>query len=75
MNTHHPPPPPPHPLTPSQSLRESCWKARDEAATKEKAGEQKLKQVYHEAEQRCKAAKEEALRDATENHKARPKLP
>ena len=36
-----------------QTLRDNCWRARDDAAALEKACDQKLKQAYREAEVGC----------------------
>lgn len=36
-----------------QTLRDNCWRARDNAATLEKTCDQKLKQAYREAEVGC----------------------
>lgn len=79
-----------------QTLRDNCWKARDDAATLEKTCDQKLKQAYREAEvgcahacvcalcypplpspfqQRCKAAKAEALTEARDAQKVLPLKP
>ena len=54
----------------AQSLRDSCWKAKDEAAELEKACEQKLKAAHIETEQRCKAVKTETVTKAREEQQA-----
>ena len=50
----------------SQSLYDSCWKAKDEAAILEKVCEEKLKAAHIETERRCKTAKTETLTKARE---------
>ena len=52
-----------------QSLRDKCWKARDEAAEKEKAFETKLQESYQQVEQRCKQVKTDTLQEARDNQK------
>lgn len=53
-----------------QSLRDSCWKAKDMAAEVEKDCEQKLRAASIEAEQRCKSVRTATLTQAQEDQQA-----
>lgn len=53
-----------------QALRDSCWKAKDEAAAAEKACEAKLKATHIETEKRCKSIKTETLEKAREEQQS-----
>ena len=53
-----------------QTLRDSCWKAKDEAAATEKACEAKLKAAHIETEKRCKSIKTETMEKAREEQQS-----
>lgn len=53
-----------------QTLRDSCWKAKDEAAAIEKACEAKLKAAHIETEKRCKSIKTETLEKTREEQQS-----
>lgn len=53
-----------------QSLRDSCWKAKDMAAKVEKDCEQKLRAAHIETEQRCKSVRTATLTEAREEQQA-----
>ena len=53
-----------------QSLRDSCWKAKDEAANLEKVYEEKVKDAHIAATERVKTAKAELQSKAREDQQA-----
>lgn len=53
-----------------QSLRDSCWKAKDEAANLEKVCEGKVKEAHVAAGERVKAVKAEVQTKAKEDQQA-----
>ena len=53
-----------------KALRDSCWKAKDEAAAAEKACEAKLKAAHIETEKRCKSIKTETAEKAREEQQS-----
>lgn len=54
----------------NNTLRDNCWKARDDTATVQKDSEAKLKQVYRETEDRVKAAEAAVYEKMEEGQRA-----
>ena len=54
----------------SQSLRDNCWKAKDEVANLEKVYEEKVKDAHIAATERVKTAKAELQSKAREDQQA-----
>ncbi|CAI8028653.1 Kinectin [Geodia barretti] len=54
----------------NNSLRDNCWKARDDSARLEKESEAKLKQVYRDTESRVKMAEARVAEEKEEGERA-----